>query len=202
MRIEADTWTRLRRSQMTVWSTRTSKTPVTYASVHADGYGLWIHLVQVGNNLPTLRVCDTTSGEQLTVIGPRSGYTRVTLEERIVEVLSMIRKPAPTPGPTASGQPGQPCEILPPGSVVLDHLTQAAWEDGVARQTSTVSVSHANGSFLLSIRDRENGLVAYISAGTLTAAWADLALALETDEIKWRRDPFAKERGKQPQGKK
>lgn len=100
----------------------------------------------------------------------------------------MVNKPATL-------APGASCPLLPEGGVLLDYLTQEAWEDGTERRTATISISYGSGRYLLTIRDRAARLVGFVSGETLSEAWESLSESLEADKMTWRKDTWAGKEG-------
>jgi len=81
---------------------------------------------------------------------------------------------------------------------LYEHFT-LDWLDGQPRTTSTVTISTGDGSWKGSLRDRENGLVLWVSGATLRGLLDALEAVLEAGDGDWRVDQYAspKSRGKQ-----
>ena len=84
------------------------------------------------------------------------------------------------------------CQILPLGTALFDHMTQQSWEDGSERPTTTLSISYGDGRFLGCVRDRATARIAYLSGDTLSELLDAIQQALESEQMVWRKDPFAK----------
>jgi len=72
--------------------------------------------------------------------------------------------------------------------VLLDHLTQVAWEDGTPRQTSTLSVFVGDGAFKALLKDRETALCLWVACPVLDKLFDVIEAALVDPGTVWRRD--------------
>lgn len=75
--------------------------------------------------------------------------------------------------------------------VLMDHLTQTAWEDGTTRQTSTLSVFAGDGAFKALLKDRETQLCLWVASPSLEKLYDVLEAALVDPGSVWRRDRMA-----------
>ena len=67
-----------------------------------------------------------------------------------------------------------------------EYLTLDAWEDGSARQTSTLSVFWGTNGLQAALNDRDAGLVAFASGDSLDVLLQALEHGLQSDSLDWR----------------
>lgn len=70
--------------------------------------------------------------------------------------------------------------------LVLEHLTHAEWEDGGARETSTLTIFVEEGLVKIGLNDRDAQRTLYRSADTLEGAIAAVEKALAGPGADWR----------------
>lgn len=71
------------------------------------------------------------------------------------------------------------------------------WLEGSARQPSTLTITTDGGRWRGSIRDRDNGLVAFLTADGFYDLLGALEHNLANDSLDWRADQFAQAKGQQ-----
>lgn len=99
---------------------------------------------------------------------------------------------ATTSSPAASGE--DPWRVSFPG--LLEMLTLPTMPDGRVREGSTLLVFAADGLFKGCLNDRDNGLVAWASAGTVQEVLEALERGLQADTLEWRaQKPIPKRKG-------
>jgi hypothetical protein len=97
-----------------------------------------------------------------------------------------------TSSPVVSG--ADPWGASFPG--LLEMMTLPAMPDGRAREGSTLLVFAADGVFKGCLNDRDNGLVAWASAGTVQEVLEALERGLQADTLEWRaQKPMARRKG-------
>lgn len=69
---------------------------------------------------------------------------------------------------------------------LLEYLSVETWADGRARTTSTVLIFYDTGACKACLNDRDNGRVAFVSAGSPETVLAALERGLEDDTLDWR----------------
>jgi hypothetical protein len=69
-----------------------------------------------------------------------------------------------------------------------DHLTQKRWDDGSARQTSSLLLFEQDGVFKAMLRDREAALCLWVAAQGFFAVFEALEAALCDPAAEWRVD--------------
>jgi len=71
---------------------------------------------------------------------------------------------------------------------LFDHLTQTTWDDGTARQTSTLLIFAADGMLKALLKDREAVMTLWASAATLETLLGTLERAARDPDAEWRAD--------------
>lgn len=69
---------------------------------------------------------------------------------------------------------------------VAEYLTQSQWEDGSARELSTISLKVQDGGILAVLNDVDSRKSLYIFGGTVEAALKALEAALARPGADWR----------------
>jgi len=69
---------------------------------------------------------------------------------------------------------------------LVEHLTCDEWEDGTARETSTISIFAEQGAIKLALNDRAMKRSAYLTAETLEQALHGLETGLAKGTLDWR----------------
>lgn len=88
----------------------------------------------------------------------------------------------------AGGSLIEPDEFSAQYPVLWSHLTQVAWEDGQARETSNLLVFCQDGMLKAMLKDREHGLCFWTAAGSLTSLLGALEAGLCDPQAEWRVD--------------
>lgn len=88
----------------------------------------------------------------------------------------------------ASGSLIEPDDFSARYPVLWSHLTQVAWEDGQARETSNLLVFCQDGMLKAMLRDREHGLCFWTAAGSLGRLFEALEAGLCDPQAEWRVD--------------
>lgn len=70
--------------------------------------------------------------------------------------------------------------------LVWEHLAHTEWEDGGARETSTVVIRIEDGRFNMALNDREQKASAYVTADTIADGMAALEKGLKAGTTDWR----------------
>jgi len=73
--------------------------------------------------------------------------------------------------------------------LLFEHLAAVTWEDGSARETSTLMVLCELGRVKLGLNDRSEGRSLWVTGDTLEAALAVLEGSLRTGSADWRAKP-------------
>lgn len=68
------------------------------------------------------------------------------------------------------------------------HLTAVQWDDGTARQTSSLLIFTGDGCFKAMLRDREAGLCLWVAADGLEKLLLVMEAALNDPQQEWRID--------------
>lgn len=134
----------------------------------------------------------------------RVGYTGMPLDATVVDsgqpletwiptdwetlAMSLLRK-SDMDGRAGSG----PRPLTDPGfagpyPLLWSFLTQNKWEDGSARQTSSVLMFSDDGVLKLMLRDRDAGLCLWVAAGTVMGLFDAVEAALGDPRADWRQD--------------
>lgn len=110
--------------------------------------------------------------------------------------MAYAKKPPPPP---ERGGPGH----VPVGGgwekeypALFEYLTLVVWEDGTARQTSTLLLFFEDGAWKACLNDRENARSAWASGGSPHQAIRALEDALGDDLVEWRRRKDKPSRGR------
>lgn len=72
-----------------------------------------------------------------------------------------------------------------------EFLTVARYEDGQARETSTISISVADDGYKVCLRDRDNGRCLWVTGMTFFDTLKTLEATLKSEDAPWVRDRFA-----------
>lgn len=103
----------------------------------------------------------------------------------------MLRPQPAVPGTTASERPAQ-LGVLKDCPRLVEHLCDETWDDGSARERSTLSLFLEGGMFKLSLNDRETGASMIVSGDSLQEAFKAIEKRLAgerpADWRKWKRD--------------
>lgn len=86
--------------------------------------------------------------------------------------------------------------------LIWEHLTATKFDDGTARQTSTLLLFAQDGVLKAMLKDKEAGLCAWVSGATWDGLLTALELALGDDLFEWRQDRTAGQTGAQRTKKK
>jgi hypothetical protein len=70
--------------------------------------------------------------------------------------------------------------------LVLEYLTQTAWEDGKPREVATITIVAEGGSWRVCLNDRAMSRSCWISGETVHKALEALEKALQEDKAGWR----------------
>lgn len=109
--------------------------------------------------------------------------------EGIMSVLR-ARGPLPPSGSTTSMSSPDDWSVSYPG--IWEMLSAPTMPDGSSRQGSTLMLFCADGSVKLCLNDRDNQLVAFLSASGVDAVLGALENGLQEDTIEWRKPkPFS-----------
>lgn len=114
------------------------------------------------------------------------GYRRPRAPYVCREWEKVLKKPSGS-GSAASpvGVPGRG-DALASLPLLWAHLTDSSWDDGTARQRSTLTVFCDGGLWKVCLNDREGGRSAFQSGETLEAALEATEHGLEADSLPWR----------------
>jgi hypothetical protein len=91
------------------------------------------------------------------------------------------------------GERAVDAEFMASYPALHEHLT-LDWLEGSPRETSTLSISCDAGRWKARLCDRDNGLVAFISADGFGDVLAALERGLVSGDADWRTDQFARKR--------
>jgi len=75
---------------------------------------------------------------------------------------------------------------------IWEYLTADRWEDGAVRQTSTLQLFGDRGSLKVALKDRENGVICFLSGRDPEEALEALEMALRNGTAEWREDSYKK----------
>jgi len=100
----------------------------------------------------------------------------------------MLKRPKAIEGGVLPAQDAVDGEFSSRYPTLWDYLSQAAWEDGKARQTSTLFIFLDDGKWTVMLKDRDRELVAFFKAERLTVCLTLIEDALCSDSVDWRAD--------------
>lgn len=69
---------------------------------------------------------------------------------------------------------------------LTEHLTLVRWEDGSARKTSTITLFAEAGLWKLTLNNREEQEVTFLTGGSLEELLGAVEQGLQTDSLEWR----------------
>lgn len=69
---------------------------------------------------------------------------------------------------------------------LLEHMSDESWEDGSARETSTLTLKVEAGRWNVALNDRCAKASGYVTADTMEGALEALETALEECRVDWR----------------
>ena len=69
---------------------------------------------------------------------------------------------------------------------IHEYLTTTAWEDGSARETSTILLFAEGHQFKVCINDRSTGMAAFLTGDTIKEVLRSLDTDLEQERVNWR----------------
>lgn len=70
--------------------------------------------------------------------------------------------------------------------LLWEYLSSAKYEDGSPRRLPTVTVFLGPEGLQASLNDRDQGLVAFVTAGSVEGLWKALEAGLAADSLDWR----------------
>lgn len=80
--------------------------------------------------------------------------------------------------------------------VLVEYLSCEQWDDGTARQSSTLLLFIEEGCFKLCLNDRAASRKAWVSGRTAEEAFSTLESALAAGGVEWRQDkPSGRRKG-------
>lgn len=95
------------------------------------------------------------------------------------------------PEKSASGPAGTRLDPTSPIAeeypALWEHLTLVSWEDGGAREPSSLTVFYAEGLLKACLSDKEAERTAFVSAGSFEGLLLALEHGLQGDSLDWRR---------------
>lgn len=99
--------------------------------------------------------------------------------------MSLIGKPPSKPN---GGDPSAP---LPDDDrrnwpYLIEYLTLTKYDDGTPRETATMTVFVHDGTLKVSLNDRAQGRVGFMTVRCLEAVLSDLEAKLRSDDMDWR----------------
>lgn len=98
-----------------------------------------------------------------------------------------MERPTKRNDSAAAASEGFECEWGNQHPRLYEHLTCVRYSDGTVREPSTITVFVQDGSFRVSLNDRDNGASLYRAGSGLTEALVSLERALGPDgEADWR----------------
>lgn len=80
--------------------------------------------------------------------------------------------------------------------MLVAHLIETEWDDGEARQTSTLLLFAEEGRWKGMINDRDAGAVAFVSGDCLRAVLASIEKGLDGGNLDWRPTKSKQGRGR------
>jgi len=83
-----------------------------------------------------------------------------------------------------------PCSLAARYPNLWEHLTALAYPDQTARVPSSVSVFLDAGCLKACLKDKDNGLVAFVTADSLTGLLEALEAGLAEESLDWRVDGY------------
>lgn len=107
--------------------------------------------------------------------------------------VSVVMKKKQRPMDLSGERSAMPCDLVEQYPLLLEHLTHTTYDDGSPRDTSTLLVTTGDGMWKCMLKDRQEGLVLWVSAPTLTQALQLLDDCCGSDDTHWRRDTFAQQ---------
>ena len=72
--------------------------------------------------------------------------------------------------------------------LLFERLTDGSWDDGASRETDTLFLFHDGVRWKCMLKDRAQGLVAFVSSNCLQGLWDALECGLAAGTLDWRRD--------------
>jgi len=152
--------------------------------------GIMTIAYEVGSD-PYIQYSDEEIGAPLTVRWGHGVTLRHSLNILYARILAM-RKPQHVETSNGSNlDPTQQCGIMSTLPALWEHMTVGLWEDGTARQTTTIGIAVSDGRFLVTARDRATTRVCFSSGRTLQDALEAMDSQLADPECPWRKDHFA-----------
>lgn len=125
-----------------------------------------------------------TSSAFTVEIGSKPVLALLNEIEREITMLQRATRPKTEGGVTCV----QDADLAKKCPALAAHLCQTTWEDGEARQTSTLSIFTGDGCFKACLRDRELGLCLWVAAKCYAALPLALEAALTDPNTVWRVD--------------
>lgn len=94
----------------------------------------------------------------------------------------------PTAGKGKTGQAGScpDAKLMKAYPTLVEYLVTVKWDDGSARERSTVTLFIEDGSVKLALNDRDLSRSLYVTADSLDEALGALEEALKDDSADWR----------------
>lgn len=86
----------------------------------------------------------------------------------------------------ANGRPCTDTWLCTNAKLIVEHLTEAVWDDGKPRVTSTLTVFVEDGCLKVSLNDRDQCRSLYASAESVQGAIKAIEEALATGATDWR----------------
>lgn len=97
-----------------------------------------------------------------------------------------MKKPDQSPGAPVAANPAM-CEDMATWPRLWEHLADDKWDDGSAREPSSLSVFVADGQMKACLNDRDSECSLYVSGATLVDCLTALEKRLNGDkEADWR----------------
>lgn len=103
--------------------------------------------------------------------------------------MSVLRRRDQSPASSSAGASLEACPLAVSYAAVVEHLSATTYPDGSRRVGSTLMVFIDSGTVKACLNDRDQGLAAWVSSGSLTGVLEALERGLVSDSLDWRQPP-------------